>query len=75
MKDFIKLTSRAINKLHVIQIVKKTNLYEIHMSHNKINGEFLWGSGTIDTNPTIIEICEKKDKEDYDAFIRYLREE
>ena len=44
------------------------------MSHNKINGMFLCGSGTIDTNSTIIKICEKEDKEDY-GIITELTEE
>jgi hypothetical protein len=74
MKYFIKLSSRVINKLHIIQIVKKPNIYEIHMSHNKINGMFLCGSGTIDTNSTIIKICEKEDKEDYDIITELTEE-
>ena len=67
MNHFIKLTSRAINKLHIIEIVKKPNMFEIHMTH-KIEGVFFCGSGIIDTRSNIIKICEKKDKEDYDII-------
>ena len=49
-------------------------MYEIYMIHNKIDGMFLYGCGVIDTKSNIIEICEKKDKEDYDT-ITYLLEE
>jgi hypothetical protein len=68
MKNFIKLSSIVINKLHIIQIVKKPNIYEIHMIHNKIEGMFFCGSGIIDTKSNMIKICEKKDKEDYDII-------
>ena len=37
MKHFINLTSRVINKLHIIEIIKKPNKYEIHMNTNDIN--------------------------------------
>jgi hypothetical protein len=65
MNHFIHLTSRVINKLHIVEIVKTQNMYEIHLLNHKTNGAFLWGSGYIDTNSTIIKICQEKDKQDY----------
>ena len=68
MKNFINLTTRVINKLHIIEIIKKPNKYEIHMSNNSIDGFWLFSSGGLDTNHTIIKICEKKDKQDYETI-------
>ena len=68
MKHFIKLSSRVINKLHIIQIVKKPKIYDIYINNNTINGYLFFYFGSIRTNPNIIEICEKKDKKDYDTI-------
>ena len=68
MRHFINLTSRVINKLHIIEIIKQPNSYEIHMSNNKIDSFFIIGSGGATTISNIIEICEKKNKQDYDTI-------
>jgi hypothetical protein len=60
MKHFINLTSRVINKLHIVKIVKRPNRYEIHMSNNSISGFLLFLSGNLKTDHNIIEICEKR---------------
>jgi hypothetical protein len=73
MKHFINLTSRAINKLHIIEIIKKPNRYEIHMSNYNINGFLLFSSGNLGTNHNIIEICEKKDKQDYETITDLIK--
>ena len=59
MKQFIYLTSRIINKLHITQIIKHPNHYEICMTNNTVGGFFLLGNGTIDTNFNIIETITK----------------
>lgn len=58
----------VINKLHIIEIIKKPNKYEIHMSNNSIEGFWLFSSGGLDTNRNIIAICDKKDKQDYETI-------
>jgi hypothetical protein len=68
MKHFIKLTSRVINKLHIIEIIKKPPKYYIHMTNNSINGYILGASGHIGTKHNVIEICEKNNKQDYDTI-------
>ena len=73
MKNFINLTSRVINKLHIIEIIKKSNKYEIHMSNNKIDGFWLFSSGCLGTNYKIIEICNKKDKQDYETITNLIK--
>ena len=73
MKNFINLTSRIINKLHIIEIIKKPNKYEIHMSNNNIVGIWLFSNGVLNTNHTIIEICNKKDKQDYEIITNLIK--
>ena len=73
MKNFINLTSRVINKLHIIEIIKKPNKYEIHMSKNMVDGFWLFPTGVLKTNNSIIEICNKKDKQDYDTITNLIK--
>jgi hypothetical protein len=73
MKHFINLTSRVINKLHIIEIIKKSNKYEIRMSNNNFDGVFLFFIGWLDTNHNIIEICNKKDKQDYETITKLIK--
>lgn len=71
---FIHLTTRVINKLHIIEIVKKPNKYEIHMTPNKIDGVLFCGSGFVSTNSNIIKICENINKDDYDIVTDLLEQ-
>lgn len=73
MKHFINLTTRVINKLHIIEIIKHPNKYDIHMSNNSINGFLLFSSGGIDTKNNIIEICKTKNKQDYETITELLK--
>ena len=74
MKHFINLTSRIINKLHIIEIKKKPNKYEIHMSNNSINGLFMFYVGGFDTRHNIIEICNKNNKQDYETITDLIKQ-
>lgn len=73
MKHFINLTTRVINKLHIIEIIKHPNKYEIHMSNNSIDGFLLFSSGSIDTKNNIIEVCNTKNKQDYETITELLK--
>lgn len=72
MKLFINLTSIVINQLHIVEIVKKPSKYIIHMSNNKIDGVFVFGSGGLGSFPNTTEICEIKYKQDYDTITRFI---
>ena len=74
MKHFVNLTSRVINKLHIIEIIKQPNLYKIHMSNNSINGFFLFSRGLLEVNDNIIEICKKKDTQDYETITELIKQ-
>jgi hypothetical protein len=65
MKQFINLSSRILNKLHIIEIKKTPNKYFIHMSNSDTNGIVLCGSGGVLTKYNIIEICEQNHNLDY----------
>ena len=72
MKHFINLTSRVINKLHIIEIVKQPNLYEIHMSNHFVNGFIFFASGVLESEQNIIKICKNKDKHDFDTITEFI---
>ena len=74
MKHFINLTTRVINKLHIIEIIKKPNKYDIHMSNNSIDWFLLFSTGGLDTNHNIIEICNKKNKQDYETITDLIKQ-
>ena len=75
MKHFINLSSRVINKLHIIQIIKQPNKYNIHMSDNSIDGFLFCTYGNLHTNHNIIEICKEKDKKDYETITDLLNKD
>lgn len=72
MSNFIKLSSVVINKLHITQIIKKSNKFIIEMSSIKGRGFIIcaWGDIIFDNN--IIEICEKKNKPDYEIIKNWI---
>jgi len=73
MKHFINLTSRVINKLHIIEIIKHPNKYIIHMSNNTIDGFLFFTTGSLHTIPNIIEICNINNKRDYETITELLK--
>jgi hypothetical protein len=72
MKHFINLSTRVINKLHIIEIVKYPGKYTIYMNNNNINGLFLFSFGSISNTYNSITICEKDDKKDYDIITNFI---
>ena len=44
------------------------------MSNHRINGFLLFSSGSFDTNHNIIQICNQKDKEDYETITKLIKE-
>ena len=74
MKPCINLSSRILNKLHIIEIKKTPNKYFIHMSNNNTTGIILCGSGGVSTKCNIIEICEQNHNLDYHIITDLLKE-
>ena len=73
MNHFINLTTRVINKAHIVEIIKQPNKYEIHMSNSRIHGFLLFSSGSFDTNHNVIQICNQKDKQDYETITKIIQ--
>ena len=74
MNHFIKLTSCIINKLHIIEILRRPNKYYVYMSNSQINGAMIFTAGSISSRSNIIEICEKDNKQDYDTITHFIEE-
>lgn len=74
MKPCIILSSRILNKLHIIEIKKTPNKYFIHMSNNNTTGIILCGSGGVSTKCNINEICEQNHNLDYHIITDLLKE-
>ncbi len=72
MNPFIKLTSMVINKLHITQIIHRNSKYYINMTGNNIDGFMLLSSGYVTSNCVTIEICETKNKQDYDIITEFI---
>jgi hypothetical protein len=69
MSKFIKLTNFLLNTNDIHKIVIQPNKYYIHIISKKIDG-FNWsfsgfGSGSIYSNTSEIEVCEMKHSTDY----------
>ncbi len=75
MKNFINLSSRVINKLHIVEIVKNKNQYNINMSGLNINGFMCTIFGNISSYEKTITICEKNNKQDYDIITNFISNE
>ena len=74
MNNFIKLTSMVLNKLHITQIIQQQSKYYVYMTSNNINGFILFSSGSLTSNHNMIEICETKNKQDYDIITDFIKE-
>jgi hypothetical protein len=68
MKHFVNLSSRVINKFHIIEIIKKSTRYDIYMNNADIDFFCLVGSGGATSRPHVIEVCKYKNKKDYNII-------
>ena len=72
MSLFIHLSSRVINKLHIVEIIKNPSKYLIHMS-NSCDGYLIVGGGAVHSRSNIIEICKTKNRQDYDNITQWIK--
>lgn len=75
MKHFIHLSSRVINKLHIVEIMRQPNKYYIYMNNKEISGLMFGWFGNLSTNHSIVQVCETKNKEDYDIITNFINNE
>lgn len=74
MNRFLNLASRVINTSHIVEIVKKTNKYEIHMSNYQVNGALCLSTGILTSKQNVIEICSTENKHDYNIITLFIKD-
>jgi hypothetical protein len=75
MTFFIKLTSRLINKSHIIEIVQSPRQYNLFITNHNINGFWVMPFfGVLTTSGNNIKICETENKQDYDIITEFIKE-
>ena len=70
--SFINLSSRFINKLHIVEIVKQPSKYYIYMSDSRIDGIMMFSFGDIRTKHNFLEICETQNPQDYKKITDFI---
>lgn len=74
MIQFIRLTSRVINKAHIVEITKPSHgKYSIYMSNTNINGFAILGGGSIHSAQNVIKICKVENPQDYDSISKFIQ--
>ena len=58
------------HNIYIIEIVKCPNLYVIHMTNSNIGGSLFFASGWLETNHSIIYLCEQ----DYDIITNLIKQ-
>ena len=74
MKQFIKLTSKIINKSHIVEISIVPGKYFVYMNDKMITGSFILSNGSISTDYNMFEICENKNKQDFETITKFINE-
>ena len=72
MSQFIKLTSKIINKNSISSVYIKPNKYIIYTIENNISGLIIGGSGYINSKPEKFEVCEKENPIDYKIISNWI---
>jgi len=77
MSGFLVLSKMVINTAHVSRIINTTKGYKIYFANRKLDGYWLLGGGSLDTEPEILLVCnetqEKFAKKDYDAVTEWIK--
>lgn len=72
MSSFLKLSKNLINTNYIRNINILKTKYEIKLISYEVDGEILFGSGTIYTACSTIDICEKENPEDYNTVKKWI---
>jgi hypothetical protein len=65
MVNFLKLTGVIINTKFITQILIKPHKYVFYLNNGHFNGFTLLGSGNINTENLIMDVCQVENPEDY----------
>ena len=73
MSKFINLSSCLLNKLHIVEIIKQPSKYRIYLTNSHLSGAIFFASGHMSSTSNIIEICEKKNEQDYKIITNWIK--
>ena len=73
MSKFINLSSCLLNKLHIVEIIKQPSKYRIYLTNSHFSGSIFFASGHMSSHNNIIEICEKKNEQDYKIITNWIK--
>ena len=73
MSKFINLSSCLLNKLHIVEIIKQPSKYRIYLTNSHFSGSIFFASGHMSSHNKIIEICEKKNEQDYKIITNWIK--
>ena len=73
MSKFINLSSCLLNKLHIVEIIKQPSKYRIYLTNSHFSGTIFLTSGHMSSSSNIIEICEKKNEQDYKIITNWIK--
>ena len=65
MANFVKLTGVIINTKFITQILIKPQKYVFYLNNGQFGGFTLLGSGSINTEKLIMDVCQFENPEDY----------
>lgn len=63
----------VINKLHISTIIQDQSKYRVFLTH-EYKGLMIFGSGPFTRSFCMIEICETKNKQDYNIIKEFIQE-
>jgi hypothetical protein len=66
MRNFIKITSRVINKRYIVEIIKREGRYSIYIDNRSKKDKFILSKENMGRGENIIEVNDIDNKEDYD---------
>lgn len=75
MTRFIKLSKIIINTVKIVTIDILPKKYTVRMCDQKIDGSILFTSGSVESYNTNIEVCEKKNPDDYQTVKEWIRQQ
>jgi hypothetical protein len=75
MSRFIKLSNRIVNTAFItrVDIIKDKPAYELVMASHHIDGGWLFGSGSINSQDYCIVACKEKHPESYKAIDDWIK--
>jgi len=74
MSKFIKLTNTILNTSHIVKINILPTKYTMFMSNNCLDGFIFFGTGSIESNNNIFEICKNKQPTDYQIVKEWINQ-